>query len=83
VHDLLGGDLVVAEVELPDGSPRGFHWWNRLPDGAEVDLTRQQFTDGEVMVRPRVLARPAGPMRRGEEQYLRLRERTLRALADA
>jgi len=20
-----------------------FHWWNRLPDGEEVDITREQF----------------------------------------
>ena len=41
LHDLLGGDLLVAEVLLPDGSRQGVHWWNRLPDGREVDLTRE------------------------------------------
>ena len=80
VHDLLGGDLVVAEVRHADGSPQGYHWWNVLPDGREVDLTREQFTEGEVVGRPRVLARPAGPMKRGEAEYLRLRARVLTAL---
>jgi hypothetical protein len=81
VNDLLGGDLVVAEVQLPDGSPSGYHWWNRLPGGAEVDLTREQFTDGEILTRRRVLARPPGPMKRGEPQYVLLRNRVLSALA--
>jgi hypothetical protein len=83
VNDLLGGDLVVAGVHLPDGSARGYHWWNRLPDGAEVDLTREQFTDGEILVRRRVLARPPGRMKRGEPQYLLLRGRVLHALEQA
>jgi len=81
LHDLLGGELVVAEVHAADGAPRGYHWWNRLPGGQEVDLTREQFTEGEVMGAPRVLARPAGSMKRGEEQYLTLRARVLAALA--
>ncbi|GHH95250.1 YunG family protein [Streptomyces capillispiralis] len=40
VHDVFGGDLVVGEVHLA-GSPRGFHWWNRLSSGVELDLTRE------------------------------------------
>jgi len=80
LHDLLGGDLVVAGVTAADGTPRGYHWWNRLSGGEEVDLTREQFRDGEVVGPGRVLARPAGPMKRGEEQYLTLRARVLAAL---
>jgi hypothetical protein len=34
VQDQLGGDIIVAEVA------DDFHFWNRLPDGTEVDLTR-------------------------------------------
>lgn len=37
VQDLLGGELLRAPLE--DGS----HYWNRLPDGTELDLTREQF----------------------------------------
>ncbi len=34
LHDILGGELLFAEVLYADGSRQGFHWWNRLPDGA-------------------------------------------------
>jgi hypothetical protein len=80
LHDLLGGDLVVAGVTAADGTPRGYHWWNRLPEGDEVDLTLEQFRAGEVVGPGRVLARPAGPMKRGGEAYLTLRARVLAAL---
>lgn len=38
VQDYLGGELLRAEVEGVS------HYWNRLPDGTEIDLTRDQFT---------------------------------------
>jgi hypothetical protein len=59
VQDLLGGELLVAEVRHADGSRQGVHYWNRLEDGEELDLTREQFTDGEVVQAPHPVARPA------------------------
>jgi hypothetical protein len=35
------------------------HYWNRLGGGVELDLTREQFTGGEVVGEPEVVARPA------------------------
>lgn len=59
VHDLLGGELLGADV-YSDGERVEAHMWNRLPTGIEVDLTREQFKRGEVIgapvVRPRTLA---------------------------
>lgn len=43
VHDLLGGDLILGEV-LVDGAKVGHHYWNRLPDGSEADLTPSSST---------------------------------------
>ncbi len=80
LHDLFGGDLLLAEVLLPDGSRQGVHWWNRLPDGREVDLTREQFAPHETVQPPRVVVRPPGLPRRNREQYLRLRAAVLTAL---
>jgi hypothetical protein len=40
IQDEFGGELLRATVE--DMS----HYWNRLPDGAEMDLTRHQFPEG-------------------------------------
>jgi hypothetical protein len=79
LNDLLGGDLCVAEVRLPDGTQQGFHWWNRLA-GVDVDLTREQFGPDELVEEPHVLPRPPGPPKRGEAQYLLLRARVLAAL---
>src|SRR6185436_2099938 len=59
VQEHLGGDLLLADVANADGSRQGVHYFNRLPDGTEVDLTREQFLDGEVVGEPRVVERPA------------------------
>lgn len=40
VQDEVGGELLRTTV---DGLS---HYWNRLPDGSEVDLTREQFPKG-------------------------------------
>src|SRR3954454_24381861 len=61
VQDLLGGELLLAEVHHVDGRRQGVHYWNRI-GGVEVDLTREQFRDGEVIGAPRVVERPPGPV---------------------
>ena len=80
VHDLLGGELLEAEVLRPDGSRQGFHYWNRLPDGTEVDLTREQFGPGEEVGPGVVVARTPLPLP-GGAQYERLRDRVRAALS--
>ena len=42
VQDLMGGQLLRCDCLA------GSHYWNRLPDGAEFDLTRGQFRDGLI-----------------------------------
>jgi 8-oxo-dGTP pyrophosphatase MutT (NUDIX family) len=58
VQDLLGGELMMADVHAADGTPAGVHYWNRLPDGLELDLTREQFRAGELLGEPRTVPRP-------------------------
>ena len=70
IHDLLGGDVLMGEVHL-DGEQRGYHAWNRLTSGLEVDLTREQFRQGQVVTAGEVVARPEGrPVRRQAEYEL-------------
>lgn len=45
VQDLVGGDLMLGEV-FHDGRQEGYHWWNLLPGGIRIDLTREQFRRG-------------------------------------
>jgi hypothetical protein len=75
VHDLFGGDLVVGEVHH-NGADAGYHWWNRLPSGLELDLTREQFQAGQTVTAPRVVHRPPGPLPRRHAEYRLLRART-------
>jgi hypothetical protein len=82
VNDFFGGELVVGKVYL-DGVQQGFHWWNRLASGIELDLTHEQFRRGETVTTTRVLARPPGPSPRRRAEYLLLRDRVSARLGPA
>lgn len=75
VQDLLGGEMVMAEVYVADGSQRGYHWWNKLASGLELDLTLEQFRRGETLRNVQIKQRPPGPLPRRWDEYLLLRER--------
>jgi hypothetical protein len=85
VQDLLGGDVLGADVFL-DGARIEGHMWNRLPSGIEVDLTREQFRRGEIIGEPRVgrrtsaIADPRHRRYHRYEAYLVLSERVRRRL---
>jgi hypothetical protein len=80
VHDLLGGELLGADVYL-DGERVEGHMWNRLESGIEVDLTRAQFKRGEVIGEPvarrrtAAIADPTHPRYHRYEKYLLLSDR--------
>jgi hypothetical protein len=57
LQDWLGGEIIVADA-LRDGQRVGVHYWNRLPSGAEVDLTRDQFLPNEAVGEGVEVARP-------------------------
>lgn len=58
VQDRLGGELLIADVHEVDGTRQGVHYWNRLPAGGELDLTREQFRRGEIVGEPVEVERP-------------------------
>ena len=79
VHDSFGGEILAADVHR-DGERVEAHMWNRLSSGIEVDLTREQFRDGEVIGEPIARERPATfapthPRYHRYEQYLVLSAR--------
>lgn len=81
LHDLLGGELLIAKVYV-DGQHRGFHGWNRLAGGLEIDLTRDQFAANESVGEAREIARPTDEPLRIQAQYEVLRYRVLARLAE-
>ena len=42
VQDLLGGDIIWSLAKSPDQREHS-HYFNVLPDGSIVDLTKEQF----------------------------------------
>jgi hypothetical protein len=75
VNDIFGGDLMLGEVHAKDGRQQGYHWWNLLAGGGELDLTYEQFRQGQVVTGARVVKRPPGPLPRRRREYELLRER--------
>lgn len=77
LNDLLGGELLRGEV-LVDGAWVDYHWWNRLGEGLEIDLTREQFAPHEIVTAGVVVPRPpVGEWRRLVAEYELLRGRVL------
>lgn len=79
VNDLVGGEIILAEVRYPDGTRQGVHYWNRV-GSVDIDLTRQQFTKGEVVGVGAVAQRPTRLPKLFPERYELLYRRTLGAL---
>lgn len=49
IKTLFGGEIVHAEI-LPHAQPKQRHSWNRLSDGSEVDLTREQLSAEQTLL---------------------------------
>jgi len=72
IRELLGGEILVANV-LRGGRRVERHAWNRLPSGLTLDLTREQFTNGEQLGEP--AAEEPVLTHRNPERYATLRAR--------
>ncbi|MEV8315926.1 hypothetical protein AB0Q95_17310 [Streptomyces sp. NPDC059900] len=81
VHDIFGGELLCGEVWSVDGEQQGFHWWNRLASGVELDLTYEQFRLGQRVTAPRSVERPPGRLPRRQAEYELLRQRFIEAVS--
>ncbi|WP_207170099.1 MULTISPECIES: hypothetical protein [unclassified Nesterenkonia] len=83
LQDLLGGELLIADVSAGDGSGAGsgaVHYWNKLLGGLEVDLTCEQFSSHHIVGEPRVVVRPPEGPRAHIGEYQLLRRRVFSAL---
>jgi len=74
LNDVFGGDLMVGKVFAGD-QQQGYHSWNRLDSGVEIDLTRSQFQAGQRIVGAEVVKRPLDRRPRRHDEYLLLRKR--------
>ncbi|MEZ0493175.1 hypothetical protein AB2L28_13110 [Kineococcus sp. TBRC 1896] len=79
VQELLGGDLMVADVEH-EGRVEGVHYWNVSVGGIELDLTGDQFAAGEALVNARRVTMRRNPAGAGEVPFQVLRGRVAAAL---
>ncbi len=79
IQTLLGGDLMVADVEY-GGRVEGVHYWNVTPGGVELDLTRDQFTPAESLVNQRRVEGGRNSSSAGEQPFQVLRQRVTAVL---
>jgi hypothetical protein len=79
IQNLLGGDLMIADVEY-EGRVEGVHYWNVMPGGVELDLTGDQFTAGEALINERRVTTGRNPSSAGEHPFQVLRRRVVAAL---
>jgi hypothetical protein len=78
LHDLLGGQLLCAEVLVGD-TCIGYHWWNRI-GSMDIDLTRDQFAPHEIVGAPWVVERPTRNDHFYADQHRLFADRVLAAL---
>jgi hypothetical protein len=78
VRELLGGEILLAGV-VRDGRRVCRHAWNRLQLGLTLDLTREQFRDGETFEQP-VVGEPL-VVDRQPERFELFRQRVLDELS--
>ncbi len=71
VNDYFGGKLVLWKA-FADGVQIGLHYSNELPDGTQVDSTREQFWANEELRDPESFDRPNEPPKNGADRYLAL-----------
>lgn len=69
VLEILGGELLEAEVWQASGQRNGVHFWNRLTSGLELDLTQEQFRCGERLSEPVVRVPNRSPKARLASRY--------------
>jgi hypothetical protein len=79
IQSLLGGDLMVADVEY-EGRMEGVHYWNVTPGGVELDLTLDQFTPAELLINQRKVRTGRNPSSAGKQPFQLLRKRVTAAL---
>jgi len=54
VQDYFGGEIIYSYVK---GNKKWDHYWNKLPNGKEIDLTKDQFPKNIKFVKPKIITR--------------------------
>lgn len=77
VQDIFGGEIIQGTVRQIDGKMN--HYWNKLPNGQEIDLTSDQFVEGDGIHRHPIAIQSnkiVNPNRRCK-RYLLLKKRLI------
>jgi len=53
-QDFLGGEIMYSYVR---GNSKWDHYWNKLPNGKEIDLTKDQFPKNIKFIKPKIISR--------------------------
>ena len=54
VNDYFGGKIIFSHVV---GNPKYTHYWNELPNGKQVDLTKDQFPKNVKLIKSVIISR--------------------------
>ena len=57
IQKLLGGEIMGGKTKAPGCIFTNTlnHFWNRLPDGQEIDLTKEQFPEGTMILNKKII----------------------------
>ncbi|OHA48911.1 MAG: hypothetical protein A2806_04430 [Candidatus Terrybacteria bacterium RIFCSPHIGHO2_01_FULL_48_17] len=82
VQDQFGGTLLRVNVFVPEVSEPISHYFNQLPDGSVIDLTRKQFPDGALFSPPQERTRQyvLDPKFTTRKRYMLLKRRLRKCL---
>ena len=77
VQDSFGGEILYTYVK---GNKKWDHYFNRLPSGKEVDLTRDQFPKNIKLVKPKVITRKEALEGKRMQRTYRLLKRRVKSI---
>lgn len=54
-QDIFGGKIVQGEARIEEMCILEDHFWNKLPDGREIDFTKEQFPESTIITKLKII----------------------------